>query len=1146
MIRDRQSIIDAATKMQQHASSPMHSVWVSANAGTGKTRVLTNRILRLLIDGAKVNDILAVTYTRAAAAEMRNRLYDRLADWAVTDTTSLTKNIQDMGVERPSQKQISRARRLFAELLDAPIPIRIETVHAFSQSVLRRFPVEANVQPYFDVATDSQTQSLKDEAVADAMASGDPLVVQSIRLLAQLMNEDQLVKAASALFEYPEVLAAVNEKPAEVKRQIYQALNCLDAADGPDAALLKLAEPLTQTEPHRDGQLKAYHDACLGGSKSDQKRAKTLARFYHADQDGRLRQLDNYVGLYLTQKGEISSRLATKKTREAHPFIDDFEDSESQLALEYRKRSIAIKTAQQTMAIYVVAAQMDQGYSQRKMTAGLMDYNDLIAKTVTLFNEGGVSWVRYKLDKGIQHLLIDEAQDTSPDQWKILSSLAEEFFQQNEDNQPSGAGDKPARTLFSVGDYKQSIYSFQGARPDLFHQQKDRFAGLAKRNQKPFAEVNLDTSFRTTSPVLSLVDRVTRGSNPDQEDFLEGLGEAAAHGISRSQDAGFVEVLDVISSDIDDPLEPYTPHRGDDTTSAEVLLAEKIVEVLSSWIGKRELPARGRVMRAGDILILVRQRDRFSTLLDRAIRRAGLPLAGSDRIKLTEEIAVMDLLALGQVMLLPEDDLNLAAVLKSPLFNMTEDELFELAHDRGESTLIQNLASKAEINPRFTSLHDQFNQWLGLAEVMTPYDFFRAVLTSDKRQDFTRRMGAPVLDVLQEFLETARNFEDTQAPSMQGFLAMLAVSEIAIKRESNTADDDEIRIMTIHGAKGLEAPVVILPDTLKRIHSVTGQVVDLTERSDRLPIKPLSNAVPPFPVALAKAHEKQLSQEEDHRLLYVGLTRAQDGLLVAGYEKPSSRKLDGSWYERIRNALESMDDHAPRPSGDGIMIASQQSIAPEASQKPRPKAAEYEVPDWLFSDAAPEETPPRPLSPSRFGGEYLGSSPTGQSRKKAMLRGSLTHRFLEVLPNLTDDQQQRAMARILAPIVPAHLDQETADLAVAETLRLINDVTLRDIFGEASRAEVPVSGMVGSHIINGVIDRLLITDDKITIIDFKTGQPPEDELPPSYVTQLALYAHVISEIWTGRHIEAGLIYTEDASLHWLKSDQMATAISPLL
>lgn len=1122
--KSQNAIIEAASRNQHDAAQPSQSVWVSANAGTGKTRVLTERILRLLVDGAATTDILAVTYTRAAAAEMRNRLYERLARWAVIDEADLSKDIESMGVERPSQKQLARGRRLFAELLDAPVSIRIETVHAFAQSVLRRFPVEANIQPYFELATQSQSRSLKDEAIADAMGADNRLAAQSLHHLAQVMNEEQIISHAELMFDYPKLLRRIADDPVGIRGELFTALDCQDASDNPEEAIADCIDGVMDFDDGLARRLTAFAEACSDGGKTDQKHGQMLTRILTVDSKNRQELFDVYTKIFLTGEYEGRKRPASKDVLKANSDFLHLIGEQVQVLQSAHKRLNSIKTAQLTMALYVVAAEMAVGYRKRKVDAGLMDYDDLISTTVDLFDrDGGTSWVRYKLDRGIEHLLIDEAQDTSPSQWKILSSLAEEFFNQVFDDDDS---DQPSRSLFSVGDYKQSIYSFQGAEPDLFHAQEEKFSALATQTRKAFKRVNLTASFRSTAPVLELVDEVSPA--------LDGLGQRAEHQVSRIGDGGFVEILDVIQNPDADAPAPFTPHRHNPASSPELMLAEKIVDTLKAWIGTRYLPSRGRVMRAGDVMILSRRRDEFGKILDRMIRQAGLPLAGADRVKLKDNIAVMDLAALGQVMLLPEDDLTLAAVLKSPLFELSEDKLLTLAHGR-KGKLISRLAELAEQDEGFGKIHKKFNEWLGLAEISTPYEFYRGVLRGEVQRRFSRRMGKQVLDILGEFLDVVRDYEDVHAPSMQGFLAMLATSEIEITRE-NTEGDDEIRIMTIHGAKGLEAPVVILPDTLTNAKGPHSTLIDLDTTGETYPIKFISDGLANDKVQEAKDKQQQLDDEEQDRLLYVALTRAEDGLLVAGFEAKRRRRYENSWYEKLRNAAEALPDCQRRPDGDGVMVQKDQTAPVRSESIPEEKSrkdeSSFDLPPWLF-EQAPQEVLPRPaLTPSSFGESH---TPAGRGRQQAMLRGSLTHRLLEVLPQLDKASQQRAIGRITAPYALGPLDAEAIDQAVKSTLTLLEDERLGSLFGENSRAEVPISGMVDHHVVSGIIDRLVVSDDEVIIIDFKTGQPPDSasDLPPAYIQQLNLYGQVIGQIWPSHALKSGLIYTEDGSIHWI-------------
>ncbi|MGC6485800.1 MAG: UvrD-helicase domain-containing protein, partial [Candidatus Puniceispirillales bacterium] len=889
-----------ATAAQHRAADPDRSVWVSANAGTGKTRVLTDRILRLLVNGAQVTDILAVTYTRAAAQEMRNRVFETLAEWAVITGTALDEAIRKTGIDRPSQQQRDRARQLFATLLDQPVGLRIETVHAFSQSVLRRFPVEAGIQPYFELASETQAAMLKKETATGLLRSTDPLLVEALAAVALRHGVDQMLDYVARFRGWPDMLARFRQNPAAVKKRLFESLGWNDAADDPAAARQqRLAAAFALDEPRRQALQAVAQAIREHGTATEQNKVDAIGVLLDDDLKIDSRRLDIAARAFLTAAGEPFAKPLTRNVVAAMPEGIAIMQGEAEHLQRVFAEQHALDTAVQSFHLIVIAEAMSRGYAEAKQRAGLMDYDDLIETTRALLQaDGGAAWVRYKLDRGINHLLIDEAQDTSPRQWQILTALAAEFFTGDDED----AADRLSRSLFSVGDYKQSIYSFQGAEPALFDQQENAFRDLANTARKPFSRVDLATSFRSSAPVLDLVNRVTGQTDDEGGAALPGLGEAPPppHEVIRLGQSGFVDVMDVVAQA---DLDQQTP-EGEESPDARDALVDQIVRVIKSWIGRRPLPARGRMMRAGDILILVRDRQKGGLYhgLDRELRRAGLPVAGADRITLNEDIAVRDLLALGRAVLLPEDDLTLATVLKSPLFGLTEEALFRLAHDRGETRLVQRLAGLADHDPVMAAAHEGFTRFLGLAESRSVHGFYSTVLDSRNRQAFARRMGNHVSDVLAEFLEAARQFEMINPSSLLGFIEDFETSDAEIRRESETRARDEIRIMTIHGAKGLEAPVVILPDALRKDPKPETVIPFGDLPVLRLPGRCISPAL----IAAREAAASLQRQEED-RLFYVAMTRAEDGLLVAGFEASRRRRREASQYAAIEAAITAAD-----------------------------------------------------------------------------------------------------------------------------------------------------------------------------------------------------------------------------------------------
>jgi ATP-dependent helicase/nuclease subunit A len=633
---------------------------------------------------------------------------------------------------------------------------------------------------------------------------------------------------------------------------------------------------------------------------------------------------------------------------------------------------------------------------------------------------------------------------------------------------------------------------------------------------------------------------------------LPGLGDVTRHEVSRLGQGGFVDIMDVVSQTLLDDESAASPVRID----ARAELVKQIISVIQSWIGKRPLPARGRMMTAGDILILLRNRQKGGLyhVLDRELRLAGLPVAGADRIKLNEDIAVRDLLALGRTVLLPEDDLTLATVLKSPLFGLDEDDLFRLAYDRGKTRLIQRMSMLAAKDKTIAVAHDKLTNFLELAESHSVHGFYSTVLNSHIRQAFAKRMGNHVGDVLTEFLESARQFEMINPSSLLGFIEDFETSGAEISRESESRARDEIRIMTIHGAKGLESPVVILPDALSA-DPKSNPVICLGE-DDEMPVLQLPGRCISPDLVKAKEDAARKQREEEDRLFYVAMTRAEDGLLVAGFEDSHGRKYEGSQYQVIEAAI-TKDDPAQRflkakrvKDENGLSflrLETEQVVSPKSETIILEDGDEEEAPPWLHQGVPQEDRPAKPLSPSRLGSEEPARSPVGDDRLKAVERGILAHRMFEILPQLKGESRQKAAGRII-DAGRNQLSVTEAKATLTQVCDLIDDTELEAYFGPDARAEVPILGQVGNIVVSGIIDRLLVADDRITLIDFKTGTAPHSEktLPQGYINQMALYRHLVGLIWTDRTVVAGLLYTEDASITWIDAADMDAMITEMM
>ena len=1116
-------MIARASADQAKASDPAASVFVSANAGTGKTKLLTDRVLRLLLSGAPADAILCVTYTRAAAAEMRNRIFKRLADWAIIPAKALGEDLENMGIHTPSQDMRRRARSLFAEILDNDDGPRVETVHSFCQSILRRFPIEAGVAPHVQLADDDEQSRLKAMARANILYHPSPELAASVLLIAEAVSEgraDEIVNDfinRAVGLDSPDCLA-------QIESHFRDDLGVVSADTERDMLMARL--DLIQVE-----KLRAVSVALqTSKSKIQIDRGAKMAVWLAQTGEGRIEKLSFLVDA-LFSAGKPRKQLSNADIRKTSPQIDAIQKQ----AIETIKPLLPDRAAQicrdRTMALYRFGMAFNQEYSRLKTQRGLLDYNDLITRTNNLLAASeAAQWVAWKLDNGIQHLLIDEAQDTSPAQWKLLRRLVDEFFD-GEGASPHRASTATSlpRTMFAVGDFKQSIYSFQGADPLVMNKNRSELSGRAKAIQADFRDVPLSVSFRSASPILDLVNKTI----PD----LGGIDDFTTHEMARSGAGGFVELWPVV--------------KGNDDFGAEMLAATHLARRVKSWIGKRHLPS-GDLVGAGDILILLRKRGRFFELLLSALQIANVQVAGADRMQLAEQIEIQDLLALGDVMHLADDDLQLAAVLKSPLFGMSEDQLYDLAYNRGKASLMSRLMAHRGADGALGKMADQLARWQSRAEYESVFGFFSFVLVDGGRQKFRDRLGRAVDESLDHFLNLAQNFALGGGVSLLEFLTAIRSSGGEVKRDMDASGTDEVRIMTIHGAKGLEAPIVILPDMLAS-RGKSEPVLPAADGSVHYWLPPSDLARPAF-VDEARQAATTLRTEEDNRLLYVAMTRARDGLVIGGWEKPNGvRRLDGSDYALLSAAIKATKTAIENEDGTVSITAEQTAkIDDKREKEPKlpPKKPVDDAADWLFRPAPMDDKSGRPIRPSQPGLDHDPQSlaagvakQNAQSRQIGLAYGKLAHRLLEQLP-ATDAAVRRDRAVQIAGQSRDVPDAMAASL-IDKLLTLIDLPAFAPLFSKDALVEVPINGRLNGIGIAGQIDRLFIDDKRIILADFKTGQPRENAIPRSYLHQMALYDGLLQKIYPGRDIECWLVWVDTLDYQPIGRDAREQALADI-
>lgn len=1122
---------------QRRASDPLASVWVGASAGSGKTKVLTDRVLRLMLAGTPPARILCLTFTKAAAAEMAIRINRTLGRWATLSDDDLTDRLHDLTGVLPSPQVRTTARRLFAQVVDCPGSMKIQTIHAFCQSLLRRFPLEAGLAPRFEVMDDRTATSLLAEARDEVLHAArlDPALPVGralARLTAELNAEafgDLLAELAAERGRIGRILARHGGLDATVAA-VHAELGV--AAEETEAALLEAA--------CRDGAfdtpaLRAACQALAAGSATDQERGEALQRWLD-DAGARPSTFPAYARLFLTAEGEPRKTLLTKKPATRFPAALAALEAEAERLVGVLQRMRSAGVAESTTALLALAEALRERYEARKRAKALLDYDDLIHHARELLTgKDRVPWVLYKLDGGLDHILVDEAQDTNPDQWSVVAAIAEEFF-------AGLGGHDGVRTVFAVGDEKQSIFSFQRADPAEFARMRRHFEQHVLQAEQTWSAVDLDISFRSTAAVLGAVDAVFAQDAARDGVVLETTHEIR-HRAFRRGHAGLVEVWPPVTpADAPDPPPWAPPLTREAADSPPARLAAVIAATVRDWIDRGEvLPSRGRPVQPGDIMVLVRRRTGFVAELVRALKDRAVPVAGADRMVLTGQLAVQDLMALAGFLLLPEDDLTLATVLKGPLIGLTEDELFALAHGRPAS-LWQALVVRAETDPGFRPARGYLGLLLARTDFVPPYELFAGILntpcpadTASGRRAILRRLGPDAQDPLDEFLATALTFERAEAPSLQAFLAWMEASEAEIKRELEPGAG-AVRIMTVHGSKGLQAPVVFLPDTL----GVPAQGPSILWPDDRLDV-PLFAARRSQEDALcreARTRANRRRDQEYRRLLYVALTRAEDRLYVCGWQGKREPPPD-CWFRLVSAAMGGIAEsyaydfttlYAGGWGGDGWRLADVQTVPPvESTPAATREATDHPLPAWWRSPAPAEPEPSHPLAPSRPDeAEPAVRSPLGGEDGARFARGLLVHRLLQTLPDLAPAARGAACRRFLAR--PTHgLDAAQQEAIAAETLAVLDDPRFAHLFGPASRAEVPVVGVVDGRALSGRIDRLAVVDDTVWVVDYKTNRPPPhrvEDVPSVYVRQMAAYRAALEAVYPGRAVRCVLLWTD--------------------
>ena len=850
---------DTLSPEQEIAAEPTLNVWVQANAGTGKTSVLTARLLRILFRGDEpCTGILCLTYTNAAAGEMRNRILAALREWAMAQDDDLRELLDRVSTNNPpTDADIAHARAIFFKYIDNPDMLKIKTIHGFCEEVLHRFPTEAGISPSWSLISDAPQRVLLNDALNDLINSpkNDARTVSAFNHIVGVMSEYKLDDLLSNIEGQYKNFFTVNN--FDKYREYFI-----------DTIEKKLKINDTKNIEKDVKKLKII----LENAKNEKKPTKTLEKLIYLTE----KYIDNTIDFQ-----EYKSAYLIKAGTPIQKGLDyEYLSAERERVLAANAYQTNKEIYTSTIALFDLSAAFAKKYQELKQIHNVLDFEDLILYTHRLFsNAENMGWVLSQMDYSLSHILVDEAQDTGPLQWELLQMLAGDFFAEGDrSNLP--------RSLFVVGDTKQSIYGFQGADPKAFAASREQISAQIQNNARQIREVPLTQSFRSVEPILKTVDMFF-----DDADVAARTGFVNnPHKCFRIGDKGMVEIHKLV-----------TPNEEDTS-----IMRKKYIRAIGDKI---EALLQGGKYKPHDIMILVQNRNPFAVPMANELKRRGIDVAGSDRVVLPNFPVVRDLMNLLRFCVNPVDDYSLCCVLKSPMFRLNDSAVYKICALRNAENSRRRKAS-AEFTPisifeilknTDADIYSVLQDFAELSKTCGPYSFFTYVLNNyDIRKKFIESLGTQIIDPLEEFITICLAYERTRPGTLRHFIKWFITGNSEIKRDMDSGVG--VRIVTIHGSKGLQSGVVFLIDTTSMPKSHT--IYDLPDKN-----MPVWIWVPHTPTGFspefADIRDAAFNQdiEESYRLLYVAMTRARDELYIYGFTSNKSAP-ELSWHNMLWNTLQ--------------------------------------------------------------------------------------------------------------------------------------------------------------------------------------------------------------------------------------------------
>jgi ATP-dependent helicase/nuclease subunit A len=1086
---------------------PYKSCWISANAGTGKTKITIDRILALLLSGSKASSILAITFTNNAADEMKYRIINLVNDLLKLTDDELLEYLQNFLSQVITRKEISQYRHKILIIEEQLSELKIQTLHAFCQSLLQDFSEAAGLKENFKIIDENYAQIILSDA-KEEIFNHDKITAT----LNNILNKYSYNYFADILDD----IASSRNKLAYIW-QNYEDLN----------QYINKTYQFLEIKPLEDYESKIYQDFF---SKMDQDFINELAiNIAISDKDKDKEKVQNLKSLqqnwvdnfaeafmffqaaFCKKDQEFYKKLVTKDIAAKISDYDTKIADLNELYNYYNNLLNKYNYAELTVDIMLIAQIFLMSYDKIKLQKNLIDYEDLILKSLLLLKSStNKEFILYKLYNNIHHLLIDEAQDISPWQWDIVKLILEDFFasqiQASTNNSTTkitiNCAENNSRSFFIVGDEKQSIYGFQGVNHYLFTEIKSEFSQKMQESGKILHEIALQTSYRSGSTILTLVDKLA--NLPEiYNNLTVNQDKKIEHRCFRENINNKVVIWPESPKSVLVETNYWQyPKKIIKKSSPYDEVAKQIAQFIKEALDKESASNLTKI-NASDILILCRKRGGLYNAIINKLAIYNIIVESDNSVKILNYILIMDLISLLRFVIFSEDSLNLAALLKSPLFSFSEEEIFNLCHDRGDVSIWQILQSKLEYQEVFKKLLD-IKQTHTILDIKEFYLYY--LNKYQLRQKYYLLYGKLAEDLINLFLQIIDNFMEYDSDYLS-FLEYLTRCDIKLKNKI-TNNKDSVKLLTIHASKGLQAPIVILATEPYSKNSFKKNSFNFNFEHNLLTLQ-LQNIS--TKLTNSSKNQQDLEQAEEYRLLYVALTRARDELHVFSIASKENRQL--CYYNLINKAASNISAFI-RDKNDCLIY--QEVSETQPTQSIEPDIAEFNL-SMLAIDSNSEHNLKNIIKASIK--EPVLSN-------KSIMIGNIYHELFYALSLDYNNINREKIIAILANYQDLCEQNKLAEI-LAKTINIIEKYR-EVLFSDKGFNELSLTMKDQGNIINGKIDRLLITQDHAQIIDYKLSVSPQNL--SGYKQQLTTYEQLVKANFAVNKISKYLFDIEQEEL----------------